>query len=59
MNVCVYGLWHLGSVTAACLASAGHQVTGVDTDPEIVAQLARGVETTRVSAGRCAGPARC
>lgn len=43
MNVCVYGLWHLGSVTAACLASAGHQVTGVDTDPEIVAQLARGV----------------
>ena len=43
MNVCVYGLWHLGSVTAACLASAGHQVTGVDADPEIVAQLARGV----------------
>jgi len=43
VNVCVYGLWHLGSVTAACLASAGHQVTGTDADPEIVAHLAGGV----------------
>lgn len=30
MNVCVAGLWHLGSVTAACLAGAGHNVIGYD-----------------------------
>ena len=33
MNVCVFGLWHLGTVTAACLAAAGHQVVGLDFDP--------------------------
>ena len=32
MNLCVYGLWHLGSVTAACLASLGHNVTGLDSN---------------------------
>ena len=32
MKVCVQGLWHLGSVTAACLASVGHEVVGLDTD---------------------------
>jgi UDPglucose 6-dehydrogenase len=30
VKVCVAGLWHLGSVTAACLAAAGHEVTGYD-----------------------------
>jgi UDPglucose 6-dehydrogenase len=30
MNVLVHGLWHLGSVTAACLAAAGHHVIGLD-----------------------------
>jgi len=30
MNIAVAGLWHLGSVTAACLADAGHQVVGID-----------------------------
>ncbi len=35
----VVGLWHLGSVTAACLADAGHDVVGVDPDPEIVKGL--------------------
>ncbi len=34
MNVAVLGLWHLGSVTAACLAAAGHAVTAFDPDPE-------------------------
>ena len=29
MKVCVYGLGHLGSVTAACLASVGHEVYGM------------------------------
>jgi UDPglucose 6-dehydrogenase len=30
MKVCVQGLWHLGCVTAACLASVGHDVVGLD-----------------------------
>ena len=30
MKVCVYGLGHLGSVTAGCLALAGHEVTVMD-----------------------------
>jgi UDPglucose 6-dehydrogenase len=42
MNVCVAGLWHLGTVTAACLASRGHQVTGYDHDPATVRALAAG-----------------
>jgi len=40
--VCVQGLWHLGSVTAACLAAAGHSVIGLDFDRATVAKLAAG-----------------
>jgi UDPglucose 6-dehydrogenase len=40
MRVTVYGLWHLGSVTAACLAEGGHDVTGLDPDAATVAGLA-------------------
>jgi UDPglucose 6-dehydrogenase len=43
MNVAVYGLWHLGSVTAACLAELGHRVTGLDCDAEVVRLLNTGV----------------
>jgi UDPglucose 6-dehydrogenase len=39
MRVTVYGLWHLGCVTAACLAEAGHQVIGLDPDADLVADL--------------------
>ncbi len=42
MNVCVFGLWHLGTVTAACLAAIGHDVTGLDFDKTVVADLAAG-----------------
>jgi UDPglucose 6-dehydrogenase len=42
MNVVVQGLWHLGSVTAACLAQAGHHVTGIDADAATIASLAAG-----------------
>lgn len=42
MNVAVYGLWHLGSVTAACVAAAGHRVTGLDPDASVVARLGGG-----------------
>jgi UDPglucose 6-dehydrogenase len=42
VKVCVYGLWHLGCVTAACLAERGHQVTGLDPADEVVARLQAG-----------------
>jgi len=42
MKVCVLGLWHLGTVTAACLASGGHQVVGLDFDAEVVQNLKNG-----------------
>jgi UDPglucose 6-dehydrogenase len=38
MTVCVFGLWHLGCVTAACVAER-YRVTGLDPDPEVVAGL--------------------
>ena len=43
MNVCVLGLWHLGTVTAACLADAGHDVTGIDFDEKTVVGLRQGI----------------
>ncbi len=43
MRVCVLGLWHLGTVTAACLASMGHQVVGLDFDGRVVADLSNGL----------------
>lgn len=42
MKVCVLGLWHLGTVTAACLASGGHQVIGLDYDETVIANLKNG-----------------
>src|SRR5579872_6193676 len=39
MRVTVFGLWHLGSVTAACLAEGGHTVVGLDVDGKTVANL--------------------
>ena len=42
MRVSVFGLGYVGCVTAACLAKAGHQVIGVDINPDKVAMLAAG-----------------
>jgi UDPglucose 6-dehydrogenase len=39
MKVCVQGLWHLGTVTAACLAMGGHSVTGLDFNENVIADL--------------------
>src|SRR5215471_4202292 len=41
MNVCVFGLWHLGSVTAACVAEHFPTV-GVDPDGAVTAALRDG-----------------
>jgi len=42
MRVDVFGLGYVGSVTAACLAKAGHEVIGVDIDDAKVAMVNAG-----------------
>ncbi|HMG72627.1 MAG TPA: nucleotide sugar dehydrogenase [Pyrinomonadaceae bacterium] len=42
MKVCIVGLWHLGTVTAACLASGGHDVIGLDFDNAVIEALQAG-----------------
>lgn len=42
MNVTVFGLGYVGAVTAACFASQGHNVVGVDINPDKVAALNEG-----------------
>jgi UDPglucose 6-dehydrogenase len=43
MKVCVTGLWHQGTVIAACLAEGAHTVIGLDFDEATIAQLQRGI----------------
>ena len=42
MRVSVFGLGYVGCVTAACLAKAGHQVIGVDINPDKAAMVNEG-----------------
>jgi UDPglucose 6-dehydrogenase len=42
MKTTVYGLGHLGCVTAACLAREGNVVVGLDLDAEVVSGLREG-----------------
>lgn len=42
MDISVFGLGYVGSVTAACLASQGHKVVGVDVNPDKVRTINRG-----------------
>jgi GDP-mannose 6-dehydrogenase len=42
MNVSIFGLGYVGSVTAACLASWGHKVFGVDVNPDKVDAINNG-----------------
>jgi len=42
MNVSVFGLGYVGSVSAASFAADGHQVIGVDVNPDKVASLNEG-----------------
>ena len=39
MRVCVAGLWHLGVVTAACVAAARHDVVGFDEERGVIEGL--------------------
>jgi UDPglucose 6-dehydrogenase len=43
MKICVFGLQHLGCVTAACLADKGFVITGLDPNIENVEFLNRGI----------------
>lgn len=42
-NIGVMGLWHLGSVYAACFASKGFDVTGFDFDQKIIENLDKNI----------------
>ncbi|MEI8395759.1 MAG: nucleotide sugar dehydrogenase [Rhodospirillaceae bacterium] len=43
MKICVQGLWHLGSVTAACLAEVGFTTIGLDDDVRTIDNLKQAV----------------
>lgn len=43
MKICVFGLWHLGSVIASCLAEKGFEVAGLDPDSNRIKDLQKGV----------------
>jgi len=42
VNIAVVGLWHLGTVTAACLAAAGYTVIGFDENSDTISGLQQG-----------------
>lgn len=42
MRLSVIGCGYLGAVHAACMATLGHEVVGIDVDPEKIAALSRG-----------------
>lgn len=43
VRICVQGLWHLGTVTAACMASLGNDVVGLDHNSTTVDSLNQGI----------------
>jgi UDPglucose 6-dehydrogenase len=62
MRIVVYGLWHLGCVTAACLAEAGARVVGLDLDEPVIRDLQQDLPPLHepglgelIAAGRASG----
>ena len=43
MQIAIFGLGYVGATAAACLASQGHRVIGVDPNPEKVSKIMSGV----------------
>jgi len=43
MRISVFGIGYVGAVSCACLAELGHEVIGIDINPEKVGMLRRGV----------------
>lgn len=42
MRIAIFGLGYVGSVSAACLGAAGHDIIGVDVEPQKLALLRQG-----------------
>lgn len=42
MDISIVGTGYVGQITGACLAAAGHSITGVDIKPELVARINSG-----------------
>jgi UDPglucose 6-dehydrogenase len=42
LKIAVLGLWHLGSVTTACLAASGYRVKAWDSDTSLLSRLKKG-----------------
>lgn len=45
MKLGIFGTGYVGLVSAVCFADLGHDVVGVDKDPDVVARLADGIPT--------------
>ena len=43
MRISVFGIGYVGAVSCACLAELGHEVIGIDINPEKVDMLRRGI----------------
>ena len=43
MKICVFGLWHLGTITSACLAERGFDVIGLDLNNNTIKKLNEGI----------------
>jgi len=54
VKIAVVGLWHLGTVTAGCLAAAGHKVTAIDEDPDLISMLECGADLPAAEPGLAA-----